>query len=190
MYPETDLPLLKVSRDMINDAKKSLPKLRSETEKELIKEGLNADMVKLLFKENKMDDFRELLHAVNNPSLVAKIVLMYPKEIAAKNKISIENVDERLNKDVLSEILENVKKKKINENEIKHVMNRIALGENISNILASEKTDLNAIEDKIKKIIKEKPGLSEHAYMGIVMAEFKGKVSGKEVMEIIKRYIG
>src|SRR3972149_1870488 len=68
MYPETDLPLLKVSRDMINDAKKSLPKLRSETEKELIKEGLNADMVKLLFKENKMDDFRELLHAVNNPS--------------------------------------------------------------------------------------------------------------------------
>ena len=115
---------------------------------------------------------------------------MYPKEISAKNQISLERIEQILNKDVLSEILENVKKKKINENEIKQVMSKIALGENLKDVLASEKTDLNAVEERIKKIIKEKPGLSEHAYMGIVMAEFKGKVSGKEVMEIIKRYIG
>jgi len=190
MYPETDLPILKISRDMINEAKKDLPQLRTESEKDFRKYGLNEEMIKLLFKYNKMEEFRELLHAINNPSLVAKVILMYPKEIAAKSKINIENIGEKLNKDVLSDILENVKKGKINENEIKHVMTKIAEGENIKDILASEKTDLNAIEERIKKIIKEKPGLSEHAYMGIVMAEFKGKVSGKDVMEIIKRYIG
>jgi len=42
---------------------------------------------------------------------------------------------------------------------------------------------------RIRKIIKDNPGLTEHAYMGIIMAEFKGKVSGKDVMEIIKRYV-
>ncbi len=67
-------------------------------------------------------------------------------------------------------------------------MTKIALGESFEKI-GSEKGDLNMIEDRIKKIIKEKPGLSEHAYMGIVMAEFKGKVSGKEVFDIIKKYI-
>ena len=46
------------------------------------------------------------------------------------------------------------------------------------------------VQETIEDIIREKPGLSDHAYMGIIMKEFKGKVSGKDVMEIIKRYIG
>ena len=39
------------------------------------------------------------------------------------------------------------------------------------------------------KIIKEKPGLSLNAYMGLIMKEFKGRISGKEAIEIIKKYI-
>ena len=39
------------------------------------------------------------------------------------------------------------------------------------------------------KIIKEKPGLSDKAYMGLVMKEFKGRVSGKDAMEIIKKHV-
>ena len=42
---------------------------------------------------------------------------------------------------------------------------------------------------RIHKIIREKPGLSENAYMGLVMREFKGKISGKEAIEIIKKYV-
>ena len=116
-------------------------------------------------------------------------MLMYPKEIASKNKISLEEVENRLTNDVLSEILVNLKKAKINENEIKGIIEKIAEGKNISEILSAEKIDMNSVEDRIRKIIKEKPGLSEHAYMGIIMNEFKGKANGKEVMEIIKKYI-
>ncbi|MEK6830191.1 MAG: Glu-tRNA(Gln) amidotransferase subunit GatE [Nanoarchaeota archaeon] len=189
MYPETDLPILRISRDMINEAKKNLPELRTDIEKELSGKGLNPDMIKLLFKQNKMEEFKELLNIVNNPSLIVKIMLMYPKEIASKNKISLEEVENRLTNDVLSEILVNLKKAKINENEIKGIIEKIAEGKNISEILSAEKIDMNSVEDRIRKIIKEKPGLSEHAYMGIIMNEFKGKANGKEVMEIIKRYI-
>ena len=35
MYPETDLPLLKIHRDFINEVKKDLPRLRDEIEGEL-----------------------------------------------------------------------------------------------------------------------------------------------------------
>ena len=38
-------------------------------------------------------------------------------------------------------------------------------------------------------IIKEKPGLNANAYMGLVMKEFKGKVSGGEAMEMIKKFV-
>ena len=40
-----------------------------------------------------------------------------------------------------------------------------------------------------KQIIKEKPGLSIGAYMGLVMAKFKGKVDGKSTMDILKKLV-
>ena len=52
-----------------------------------------------------------------------------------------------------------------------------------------EREDVNKIEKKVMEIIKKKPGLSQNAYMGLVMKEFKGKISGKEVMDIIRKYI-
>ena len=48
---------------------------------------------------------------------------------------------------------------------------------------------MDKIEEEIMKIIKKKPGLSQNAYMGLIMKEFKGKISGKEVMDIIKKYV-
>lgn len=189
MYPETDLPILKISRNMINFAKKNLPELRTDIEKELSGKGLNLDMIKLLFKHNKLEIFKELLNIINNPSLVAKLLIIYPKEIAAKNKLNMEDAEKKLTSDVLSEILNNLKKGKISEGEIKHLMSRIIIGEEISKVLTSEKGDMNDVEDKIRKIMEEKPGLNANAYMGLIMKEFKGKVSGKDVMEIIKRYI-
>ena len=52
MYPETDLPLLKISREMINEAKRTLPKLRSEIQKDLIKKGLREDEIQVLLKHS------------------------------------------------------------------------------------------------------------------------------------------
>ena len=42
---------------------------------------------------------------------------------------------------------------------------------------------------RIVKLIKEKPGLNPNAYMGLVMKNFSGKISGKEVMEIINKIL-
>jgi len=50
MYPETDLPLLRISRQLVNEAKASLPKLRSQVKKELIKIGLREDEIQILLK--------------------------------------------------------------------------------------------------------------------------------------------
>src|SRR3990172_7270385 len=120
MYPETDLPILKISRDMINDAKKDLPQLRSESEEDFRKFGLNEEMIKLLFKYSKMEEFKELLNVLNNPQLVAKILLVYPKEIATKNNLKPDFVEEKLTADILQDILEKIKKKKISESDVKH----------------------------------------------------------------------
>jgi Glu-tRNA(Gln) amidotransferase subunit E-like FAD-binding protein len=44
------------------------------------------------------------------------------------------------------------------------------------------------LEKEIKKIIKEKPGLNASAYMGLLMAKYRGKVDGKIIMEILRKF--
>ncbi|MBA7683708.1 hypothetical protein ES703_92088 [subsurface metagenome] len=191
LYPETDVPLLKISRNLINRVKKNLPKLRSEIEKELKKKGLNPEMIKLLFKQNKLEEFRMLLDILNQPMLVAKSLLIYPTELAKKIEQSQQGrkkITDTLNNS-LEPILMAVKKRKILANQVKEVMKRVVRGLNINQALKIEKQDLNVIEEKIMKMIKDKPGLSSNAYMGLVMKEFGGKISGKEAMEIIKKYV-
>jgi len=190
MYPETDLPLLKISRQMINKAKKTLPKMRKDVEKELEKQGLNKEMIFLLLKQNKIEEFKELLKIIPKPQIIVKTLLIFPKEIAKREKISSNKIEKILGKDVLGHILENLKKGKISENQIKHVLENIVKGKSHKEALKIRKEDLHGMEGEIMKLIKEKPGLSVNAYMGLIMKEFKGKISGKEVSEIIKKYVG
>jgi Glu-tRNA(Gln) amidotransferase subunit E-like FAD-binding protein len=189
MYPETDLPLLKISRDMINQAKKNLPELREDIEKDLAKIGLNEEMVKLLMKHEKINEFKELLDIFNEPMFIAKVLLVLPKEIASHEKKLQNEVEEILNKDVLIFIAESLRDKKISKEQIKLVMEKIVRGEEMKKAIQFEEKSENA-EEEILKIIKEKPGLSENAYMGLVMKEMKGKVNAGEVMGIIRKLTG
>ena len=186
MYPETDLPLLKISKDFVDKIKKSLPQLRGEIEKELREKGLGEEMIKLLFKQKKLDLFKELIKIPNKPSLIAKTILIFPKEIATKENKEIEEVDKIL-EDNYNTVLDLVASKKISENEIKDFLIDIVKGKSLKEILKKEKVSSLDIEEDILKIIKKHPGLSENAYMGMVMKEFKGKVNAKEIMDIVKK---
>lgn len=188
MYPETDLPLLKIHRNLINEVKKDLPKLKDEIEGELKSEGLSEEMIKLLFKQNKVEEFKEMLRIVNNSKLIAKVLLVLPKEIATKEGRTLEEVDGII-EDEVPEILGFVKKGKISESQIKDVLLKLVRGATFEEAVKFEKADVGAVEEKILKIINEKPGLSEKAYMGLVMKELHGQVSGKEAMEVIRKFV-
>lgn len=188
MYPETDLPLLKISRDFINEIKKDLPKLRTDIAGELKEKGLSDEMVKLVLGEDKIEEFKMLSDTYNSPNFVAKMILLFPKEISSKTGKKLEEVENIL-QEYYSDILNKIKKKKITEGEVKNIMIKLVNGENFEDILNAEKADNSEIEEKILKIIKNKPGLNANAYMGLVMAEMKGKINGKEAMEIINKLI-
>ena len=64
-------------------------------------------------------------------------------------------------------------------------------GKDINELLkqASSLSSPEYIESYIQEIIKTKPGLSMNAYMGLVMAKFRGKVDAGKVSDILKKYI-
>jgi Glu-tRNA(Gln) amidotransferase subunit E-like FAD-binding protein len=186
MYPETDLPLLKISREMIDEAKKTLPRLRSEIRGELKNRGLSEEMIGLLDLE-KLPVFEALLHLVSDPNFIAKVLLLIPKEIASHEKI--ENIDEVLTDDVIESVILAVSRNQIKMDDTKHVLTEIAKGKSFDDAIKIERIDSSEVEGEIAKIVKEKVGLSIGAYMGLIMAKFKGKVSGKEVTEILNKLL-
>jgi len=185
MYPETDLLLLKISKNLINDAKRTLPKLVSENKSYLKKFGLNEELVKVVLKQNKIEDFKILLNAVDKPELVAKSLILFPREIAKRENKTIEEVEKILNLHIIESVLENVDKK-FSSNNVKNVLQKIVEGKSLKE--AFKKSDLN-LKDEIKKIVKEKPSLSKGAYMGLVMGKFRGQFSGKEVSDVLDELI-
>lgn len=187
MYPETDLPLLHIHRDLINDAKSKLPKLKSEIKSDLKKQGLSDELIKLILQENKLHDYKDLLSLCKNANVVAKTLVLWPKELRVKLNLSDKKVEEKTPIDVLEEILKAFEKKKIEEHDIKQVLEKVLKGQKLEEALRKEKVE--GLEDEVLKIVKEKPGLSINAYMGLIMAKFKGKVSGKEIMDILKRIL-
>jgi Glu-tRNA(Gln) amidotransferase subunit E-like FAD-binding protein len=185
MYPETDLPLLRISRQLINEAKETLPKLRSDMHEEWRKQGLSDEMIKLLSKGDKVEEFEYLTQLIKDPNFIAKVLFIIPRDIAKHE--NIENIDDILNLDIIESVVDAVRKNKITKDDVKHVMAEIAKGKKLEDAIKIEKADLGDIESEVAKIVKEKPGLSIGGYMGLIMARFKGKISGKEANEILQK---
>jgi Glu-tRNA(Gln) amidotransferase subunit E-like FAD-binding protein len=189
MYPETDLPLLKLSRSLIDEVKKTLPKLKSEIAGELKEKGLNQEMMNLLLKENKLEEFHELLKIYNNPNLIVKAITLWPKELASKEHKTQEKINESLDIEKIIDIFKLLRDKKINEDKIKQLLEVIIRGKTIEEATIEQLSDKGELEEEIIRLVKEKPGLNINAYMGLMMGKFKGKFSGKEIMEILKNYV-
>ncbi len=187
MYPETDLPLLNISRQIINNAKNTLPKLRSDLRKELQDKGLSEQMIKSLTQENKFEDFKALLKIINNPTFVAKMIIEIPKQIASHEKI--KNIDSILTIDIIESVLQTLRNNQITEQDIKQVMTEIAKGKSFEQAIKIEKVNTQELETEIANIIKQKPNLSIGGYMGLIMQKFKGKINPQEANQILQRLL-
>ena len=144
-------------------------------------------MINLLLDSGRLEEFEVLLKVYNVPNFIVKTLLITPKEIASHEKI--KDYEKIFTLDVIETIIQAVAEKKINESNVKYVFEETAKGKDIKGALKIEKHDSADVEQEIARIVKEKPGLTIGAYMGLVMQKFKGKISGKEVSEILGKLI-
>jgi glutamyl-tRNA(Gln) amidotransferase subunit E len=186
MYPETDLPLLYISRDKINDIKKKLPKTREEIRAELKKKGVNEELIELVLDD--MDEFYVLMKVYSkDANLVAKMITLWRSEIATKSKKSYEEVMNILNEAVLERILEKVNDGSLSEGDVKSVMNLIMNGKDVDSALVIDRGNDDELEEQIRRIVTEKPGLRANAYMGLVITKLGTSVDKRKAMEILNR---
>ena len=89
----------------------------------------------------------------------------------------------------MEKVLEGVRDGKINDGDVKGVLLKIVQGENVENALNVEKVDDNLLEEEIAKIVKEKPGLTSGAYMGMIIGKLGAGIDKRKAMAVLNKLV-
>ena len=184
LYPETDVTHIKINKKYIEELKKQLPKLiahkteefegKYKVAKELAKELIGNELFEELVKKyNKLE-----------PQLIAHALINVPKEIKTRFKEDIS----KLKDEHFGEILGYLNKGKIAKEAIIDLLIKKIRNEKIK-LEEFAGVSLEELEKEIKGLIEKKKGLNIGAYMGILMGKYRGKVDGKKLMEILKKFV-
>jgi len=182
LYPETDIPPAKITKERL--AKIKLPKLIIEKETEFEKKyNLSKELAKELINDELFKEFVEKYKNIE-PKLIAQIMISVPKDIKTRLRLDISKIIE----DHFAVIFENLNNNKINKEAAAELLVDVCKGKKID-ISKFEGVSEDKLEKEIKEIVNTKPGLSIGAYMGLIMAKYRGKVEGRKIIEILKKLV-
>lgn len=190
MYPETDLPLIYITPELIEKVRAELPKLRKEQEKVLERLGVKREIASQIVKKDLLSIFNHLLNTNVEPSLIAKTITITTKNISGHY-----NIPEKIfTKEIYEKVLRAFQKGKISKDAIKYVLVDVGKGEGVEKAInkyetLSKKDAEKVIKKIVERALKENPELSEKALMGIAMKELKGRVDGKTISEIVREFM-
>src|SRR3989344_1638838 len=183
LYPETDIPNIKIDKELLNGIKKT--ELIDEKIVRIGKQyNLNNEIARVLVKENKLELFEELHKQFGMPELIARTILLTVKDL--KNRLGLPS--DKLTKKDFEEIFNYVKKGMLDKGLVSKALEDRLQGK--FSLAKYKVVDEKELEFFIKNLVKEKGNLSDGALMGIIMQEYKGMVDGKIVMEILKKIRG
>ncbi len=183
MYVETDARTIKITKQTVDTIK--LPELIEGKAKKLEKAGLDKDLAAKIASSGKQEYFLKLFESLKNlkPSFIVDTFSSIPKELQKTEKITADQIKE---KDI-EKALELVNKGTLPKNNLAAAVADMAKGSFDPKKYQGASSD--DLKKEIENIIKEKPGLNPGAYMGLIMAKFKGKVDGAQAMKILKELL-
>jgi len=190
MYPETDVPAVKITEEMLDVEIPELIEDRAKRYSE--KYGLSYDLAYVMADSEFYMLFEEYAEKLS-PTITARVLHIIPSELK-KEGLDTEILNEKHFRIVL-ELIEEGKIAKEGAEEALKILcqNPLATKEEIAEQMGKAE-DLDAF---IAKLVEEKKDFimerGEHAFkplMGLVMKEFRGKVDGKVIAGKLKNVIG
>jgi glutamyl-tRNA(Gln) amidotransferase subunit E len=188
MYPETDIPPVKISTEGIK-----IPKLLTEIADEYREMGLNPQMAEIVSKSQEREFFDRITEKYKNvePQFIFSAIYLVPKDIKKRLSLDISKIGEK----EIEKAVSALDSGRISRPAVAEALSLVASGEDIESALKKfESMGSSDVEAKIKTIIDElksrqKSGeeLKEGLVMGKVMAVLRGKADGKLISELIKK---
>ncbi len=198
MYPETDIPSLKISEEQIKSIKNNLPEMPEEKLERFIREyGLNRDLAGIMVMSHRVEMFEELCKKYKNknikPTLIATTLEGTLKEIKRDgydvdvltekhfDTIFEGLADGKMSKEAVIEVLKGFAE--YPEKELDEILEIKGLKS-----LSKEEVE-KIIEDIINQnigVVKSKGMGAMGMLMGRCMAVLRGKADGKLINSILK----
>ncbi len=192
MYPETDVPPVRIEEDILDTLSEDLP----ETPEERIKRyqedyGLNQQQSQQLFRKGYDIIFEEIADRYGDPGVVANTFLQTFSELE-KDGYDPDEVEYQ----ELRELFEKFSEDEFAKEGIPEILKGLAAGKSVDEALESsgiESVDTMDVRDMIIDILDEREGfINERGLsamgplMGVVMKELRGKADGEVVSNILK----
>jgi glutamyl-tRNA(Gln) amidotransferase subunit E len=188
MYPDTDLPPMRIIQERLDKIKNWIPEqfwVRQLWYKEL---GIPADLISELCISKYASLFKQAVKEWNvNPTAAAVFLIQYPKRLKKKGyNIGI------LNEDIFSKVLMSFSKDNIPHDAMLTILEKIVeRGQFTDDMIPipATKGEVNEIvRNSIKEIksIQLKDELNKGALlMGAIMAKLKGRISAAAIAETV-----
>ncbi len=191
MYPETDVPMIEVSNNFIEEIRKNLPespdskfeRYASIVGKELANQLLHSKI------SSMFDKFTEKFKV--KPSAIAGLLLSTPKEIKKKYNIDFDfSSEENLN--LCDKVIELIERGKISYSSVSEIFYYAKKENKDIESIVKEKNIGLATRDEILNVAKEiiakdaSTSANKEKFKGMIMGKFKGRANIEDVEEVVK----
>jgi len=198
MYPETDVPPIRIDEGLLKEAELLKPKTPEELLKELVsRHGLNKEMATQLIKDPLLPMYLDLVRELGElikPQLIATTLLIYLKGLKSEGL----NIDS-LTEDVIKKVLQAVGDGRIAKEAIPEVLSAY-LRKNVENVEEAinmfTQISVEELRQLVRKIVEEnKNAVSRKGtkafglIMGKVMSLVRGRIDGKIVANVVQEVL-
>ncbi len=201
LYPETDIPPIKIPDELLRKIRKNLPELIEEREKRMKKEiskkaKISDEITEQIVKMGRKDIFDKLIKSGYDPKTVSSVLTSTLRYLEKKEKVSIKNIEDshfmaafralergRISKEAIPGVLKSFAEHP--DEKIEKVIKNLGI-----KTLAEK--ELKGI---IRKTVRENRTLlkdprGEKILLGLVMKKVRGKANAKKVIEILRKELG
>jgi len=178
MYPETDVPSMRITKEYLDSI--AVSKSLLEKEKEYSRE-ISEELAGQIIRSKHLPIYEEFRKEFE-PRLVA-IILTNTFKMLSRDGHDVD----KIMKDDLFSLFSLVKKKIIAKESLGNALVDLIEGKSIGCIESRYRImDDKQIREIVKDVIKHNPGARESVYMGALMQKLRGTVSGEHLVRILR----
>lgn len=200
MYPETDIPPIRITSGFLKEIAEKPIKDPSELIVEIVSTySLNEELAWKLYDSEYLELFRKIASKTKTlqPTFLASFLADTLKYLEREG-IDVSNIDEDLLTTVFNAVEEGVTEKEAIIDIIKYcIQNNASVDDAIRDLGLRKLSNLDDIKHIVAKILSTRDDLKElprdilrKRLMAIIMSEFRGRVDPKEVLNVIDEIIG
>ncbi len=198
LYPETDIPPIKITDKKLREIRKNLPELIEEKEKRMKKEirkkaKISDEIIEQIVKMKRKETFDRLVRSGFDPKTVSSVLTSTLRYLEKKEKVNLSKLKDHH----FLATFRALKSGKISKEAVPEVLKSFAEkpGEKIEKIIG--KLGIKTLKDSelkgiIRKTIRENKNLlkdprGKKILLGLVMKRVRGKANARKVMLFLRK---